>query len=68
MAKIEGLDIDEGIRIEYAGDKIFINKNSSGIFVVQFDDSDDFSYFDSAMEVYKLVKPKLNMKSSAWIY
>jgi len=67
-AKIAGLDIDEGIRIECADDKIFINKNFSGTFVVQFDDSDDFRYFDSARQVYNLVKSKLNMKSSVWIY
>jgi hypothetical protein len=66
--KIAALDIDEGIRIEYANDKIFVNRNAGGIFVVQFDDSDDFRYFDSARQVSNFVKSKFGMKGAARIY
>ena len=66
--KIAALDIDEGIRIVHGNDKIFINKNWSGIFVVQLDDSDDFRYFDSANQVTTLVKSKFGMKGTAWLY
>jgi hypothetical protein len=66
--KIAALDIDEGIRIVHDNDKIFINKNWSGIFVVQFDNSEDFRYFNSANQVTALVKSKFGVESTAWLY
>lgn len=67
--KLKILDIDEGIRIESAPDKkIFINRNASGVFIVQFDDSNDFRYFDSAVQVANLIRLKLGRKAKVWIY
>ena len=66
--RLTTLDIDEGIRIEYANSKLFINKNASGIYVVQFDDEDNFRYFDSSNKVSNFIKSKIRMKGSAWIY
>ncbi len=66
--KIRTLDIDEGIRIEYSKGKLFINKNASGIYVVQFDDKNNFRYFDSQNQAYNFVKSKIHTKGSAWIY
>ncbi|HEX2614243.1 MAG TPA: hypothetical protein VHL10_02015 [Nitrososphaera sp.] len=65
---LAALDIDEGIRVEHAGSKMFINKNSSGTFVVQFDDSSDFRYLQSARQVIGLVNSTLGSKGAAWIY
>jgi hypothetical protein len=67
-SKLAILDIDEGIRIEYAGSKIFINRNASGIFVVQFGDSDDFRYLESANKVVRLVRSRFGNKGVVWIY
>jgi hypothetical protein len=63
--KLLTLDLDEGIRIESSiqGKKAFVNKNASGIFVVQLVimnksfgyDNKDVRYFDSAEEVAEFV-------------
>lgn len=75
--KLLNLDIDEGIRIESSGQgkKIFINKNASGIFVVQLvtgdkDSSDDnnIRYFDFANEVIGFVKSVIKKHFSVWEY
>jgi hypothetical protein len=66
--RLTTLDIDEGIRIEYVNSKLFINKNASGIYVVQFDDEDNFRYFDSPNKVSNFIKSKIPMKGSAWTY
>jgi hypothetical protein len=67
--KLELLDIDEGIRIESSiCKKIFINRNASGIFIVQFDDSKDFRYFDSALQVIDLIRLKAGRNAKIWIY
>jgi hypothetical protein len=67
LEKLESLDIDEGIRIESGGDKIFVNKSPSGTFVMQFGDSEDFRYPDSAEQVAKLVRTTFQ-KYEAWAY
>lgn len=64
--KLAALDIDEGIRIENAGIKMFINKNASGIFVVQF--GDDFQYLDSGKRVINLIKSKFGIIYKIWAY
>ena len=64
--KLLTLDIDEGIRIESSiqlKKRMFINKNASGLFVVQLVDNNnssdysnnDVKYFDSAEEVTEFV-------------
>jgi hypothetical protein len=64
IKKLLTLDIDEGVRIECSiqRKKMFVNKNASGIFVVQLvtknkscDDNKDVRYFDSAEEVVEFV-------------
>ena len=66
--RLAALDIDEGIRVEHADKKMFVNKNSSGIFVVQFGDSGDFRYLQSARQVISLVNSTFGNKGTAWIY
>jgi hypothetical protein len=66
--RLTALDIDVGIRIEYAKRKMFINKNSSGIFVVQLGDSGDFRYLPSPKQVISLVNSIFGKKGTAWIY
>ena len=66
--KLESLDIDEGIRIESGKNKLFVNKSPSGTFVVQFGNSDDFRYLDSARQVVYLAKKSLGKGIIAWIY
>jgi hypothetical protein len=66
--RLAALDIDEGIRIEHVCGKIFINKNSSGTFVVQFSDSNDFRYMRSIVQIVKLVNSTVENKGAAWIY
>ena len=66
--RLAALDIDEGIRVEYADKKMFVNKNSSGIFVVQFGDSGNFRYLQSARQVISLVNLTFGNKGTAWIY
>jgi hypothetical protein len=71
--KLQTLDIDEGLRIEESsiqGRKIFINKNASGIFVVQVAvnnqnssaiyDNNDIKYFDSVEQVIDLVNSQFD--------
>ena len=71
--KLQTLDIDEGIRIQRSaiqGKKIFVNKNASGIFVVQVAvnnqkssaiyDNNDIKYFDSAEQVIELVNSQFD--------
>ncbi len=71
--KLQALDIDEGIRIQGSaiqGKKIFVNKNASGIFVVQVAvnnqkssaiyDNNDIKYFDSAGQVIELVNSQFD--------
>lgn len=77
-AQLESLDIDEGVRIESTlargkdgregGNKIFINRDPSGAFVVQYGSSDDFKYLDSARQVMRLVNKICGSRTSIWIY
>lgn len=67
LERLESLDIDEGIRIESGRNKAFINKSPSGTYVVQFGDSEDFRYIDSAEQMAKLVKATFR-KYEAWAY
>jgi hypothetical protein len=60
--RLKLLDIDEGLRIEFAGSKMFVNKNLSGSFVVQFDNK-KCQYLDSA-KILKLAKKS----SQIWAY
>ena len=65
IKKLLTLDIDEGVRIECSiqRKKMFVNKNASGIFVVQLViknkscdyDNKDIRYFDSAEQVVEFV-------------
>lgn len=64
--RLAALDVDEGIRIEKAGIKTFVNRKASRIFVVQF--GDDFQYLDSAKDVTNLIKSRCGTKYSAWAY
>ena len=59
--KLLTLDIDEGIRIESSTqeNKIFINRNALGVFVVQLTNNNDHNsirYFDVVDEVVEFVK------------
>lgn len=63
--RLAALDIDEGIRIEGAGGKMFVNRNASGAFVVQL--GGDFQYLGSARQVTGLIKSRFG-KYSAWAY
>ena len=64
--RLAALDIDEGIRIEGAGgSKMFVNRNASGILVVQL--GNDFQYLGSARQVTSLIKSRFR-KYSAWGY
>jgi len=64
--RLAALDIDEGIRIEKTGSKLFVNRNASGVFVVQF--GTDFQYLDSAKQVISMVKSKFGGRCTAWAY
>jgi hypothetical protein len=79
IKKLLALDIDEGIRIEESsiqGKKMFVNKNASGIFVVQLViknkscdyDSKDVIYFDSAEEVVKFINLTFQSRYSIMEY
>ncbi|HVX02988.1 MAG TPA: hypothetical protein VHA09_07510 [Nitrososphaera sp.] len=64
---LSSLDIDEGVRIECRGKKkMFVNRRPSGIYVAQT--GDVFYYFDSAVQVTRLVAKVFGKKYSAWIY
>ena len=69
--KLQTLDIDEGIRIEessFQGKKIFVNKNASGIFVVQLvnnnkcynNGNDDIKFFDAAEQLIEFLNLHFN--------
>jgi len=45
---------------------MFVNRNASGIFVVQF--GGDFKYLGSAKQVLSLIKSKFGTKCAAWAY
>ena len=73
--KLQTLDIDEGVRIEESSiqaKKIFVNKNASGIFVVQLAvnnqksfaiyDNNDIKYFDSADQVIEFVNSRFDSR------
>jgi hypothetical protein len=65
--RLAALDIDEGIRIEDAGDdKMFVNKNASGAFVVQH--GSDFQYLESARHVASAIKSRFGSKYTVWVY
>lgn len=64
--KLATLDVDEGIRIESAGKKMFVNRNSSGIFVVQY--NSDFYYLDSIKQVKNTIKSRFGTRCDIWIY
>lgn len=59
------LDVDEGVRIEGKDGKMFVNKSSSGTFVVQM--GEEFHYLDSGAQVVKLASKTFG-KYSAWAY
>ena len=64
--RLATLDVDEGIRIENAGRKMFVNKNASGVFVVQ--SGSNFQYLDSARQVRIAIKSMFRGKYSVWAY
>ncbi len=66
VGRLATLDIDEGVRIEGAAGKMFVNRNSSGVFVVQY--GNDFQYLDSARQVLSAIKSRFNDKYVAWAY
>lgn len=67
VKKLESLDIDEGIRIESGDKKMFVNRSLSGTFLVQFGDSKELHYLDSAQQVLRLAK-NLGTKLDVWTY
>ena len=64
--RLATLDVDEGIRIENAGRKMFVNKNASGVFVLQ--SGNEFLYLDSAKQVLSAMKSKFRGKYTVWAY
>ena len=77
IRKLLSLDIDEGLRIENKTHniRIFINKNASGLFVLQLcnhkddkENNNNFFYFDSDEEVIKFIKNKFERNFSIWSY
>ncbi|AIC17105.1 hypothetical protein [Nitrososphaera viennensis] len=66
---LSSLDIDEGVRIESGGKKkkMFVNRSTSGIFVVQIGE-EEFCYLDSAAQVVKLADKIFGKKYSAYAY
>lgn len=77
IRKLLSLDIDEGLRIENKTHNIrlFINKNASGLFVLQLcnhkddkENNNNFFYFDSDEEVIKFIKNKFERNFSIWSY
>ncbi|MEM3094891.1 MAG: hypothetical protein QXX64_04560 [Nitrososphaera sp.] len=72
-SRLAALDVDEGIRIEKknndnAGDeKIFVNRNASGMFIVQH--GSDFQYLESARQVVSVIKSRFGSKKyTIWAY
>jgi hypothetical protein len=74
LKRLASLDLDEGIRIEGQSQtpKIFINRNASGNFVVQFVDSmnslNNIKYLYSPAEVMKFVKSTFDKNFSICLY
>ena len=66
ISRLPTLDIDEGIRIENAGNKMFVNRNASGVFVVQYDN--EFLYLQTARQVLSAVKSRFPKKCTVWAY
>jgi hypothetical protein len=72
--RLASLDLDEGIRIEGQSQtpKIFINRNASGNFVVQFVDNmnslNNIKYLYSPAEVLKFVKSTFDKNFSICLY
>ncbi|MGC2668607.1 MAG: hypothetical protein WA220_05430 [Candidatus Nitrosopolaris sp.] len=76
--RLASLDLDEGIRIEGQSQttKIFINRNASGNFVVQFVDNmnslnnstHNIKYLYSPAEVLKFVKSTFDKNFSISLY
>jgi hypothetical protein len=68
---LSALDIDEGVRIESSATgkkkKMFINRSTSGVFVVQVGE-EEFYYLDSAAQVAKLAYKVFGKKYSAYVY
>jgi hypothetical protein len=64
--RLAALDIDEGIRVENAVDKMFVNRNASGVYVVQ--SGTEFKYLEVAKQVIKVIKEKFGSKYSLWAY
>ena len=64
--RLAALDIDEGIRIENGADKMFVNRNASGVFIVQ--SGSEFQYIESAKQVANAIKSKFGTKYTLWIY
>jgi hypothetical protein len=63
---LSSLDLDEGVRIESAGKKMFVNKSASGVFVVQV--GNEFYYLDSTSQVAKLVDRVFGKEYEAYAY
>ena len=63
---LSSLDLDEGVRIESTGKKMFVNKSASGVFVVQV--GNEFYYLDSTSQVAKLVDRVFGKKYEAYAY
>ena len=78
LHKLSSLDIDEGLRIQNSKKRVrvFINKNASGTFVLQFCNNNDdkenrnnsFMYLDTPDETIKLIKSRLGKDFSVWSY
>lgn len=72
------LDLDEGIRIEHSDQrqKLFINRNACGDYVVQSVNKDDdqanevnnIQYFSSDSDVVVFVKSKFSKNFSIYLY
>jgi hypothetical protein len=63
--KLESLDIDEGIRIESGGKKLFVNRSPSGTFVIQ--SGNEFHYLETATQVTRFIRSTFK-NYSAWAY
>jgi hypothetical protein len=63
---LRSLDIDEGLRIEFHGRKLFVNKSPSGTFVVQV--GEEFHYLANASQVVKLANEASGGKYTAYSY
>jgi hypothetical protein len=76
--KLVSLDLDEGIRIEHSDrrQKLFINRNACGDYVVQSVNKDhdqdnevnNIRYFSSDSDVVVFVKSKFSKNFSIYLY